>query len=335
MKGDLTMAIADGTGSKATAVGAFVLGGLVICVSAILLFGGTHLLAAKLRVVVFFPDSVAGLTIGAPVTLRGVQVGTVESMKVFVKLPDLVPIIPVYLDIEPRRVSWSSNSGSASATDLDLAIKAGLRAQLVTQSLVTGQVSVSLDFHPDTTANYVGGDTSLPEIPAIPSDFQKIKDEIADLKLPELADKARTALAGLNRVIGELDGKVGPLMDSLRQTSDSARSTLETTTSAVHQVQEDASHALTSIDQLATSTQGQIQIAGRDIGTTLAAVRHAADQADKVLASVNDLTAARSPVRGDLESALRDLADSASSLREFTRELERHPNDLLVGRSSK
>jgi paraquat-inducible protein B len=321
--------------AKATAVGAFVLGGLAICVIAILMFGGSGLLTTKLRVVVFFPDSVAGLTVGAPVTLRGVQVGTVQSMKVYVKLPELVPVIPVYLEIEPGRVSWSKTSKAATAADLALAIKAGLRAQLATQSLVTGQVSVNLDFHPDTPVNLVGADTSVAEIPAIPSDFQHIKDQIADLNLRDLTDKARAALVDIDEVVGELRGKVGPLADSIQQTSDTARSTLETASDAVRRVQADASRTLASIDQLATTTQGQVQTSGKDIQQTLAEVRRAADQANKVLGSVNDIMAPHSPERGDLQASLRDLAASASALRDFTHDLQRHPNDLLIGRSSK
>ena len=321
--------------AKATAVGAFVLGGLAICVIGILLFGGSSLLVTKLRVVVFFPDSVAGLTVGAPVTLRGVQVGTVESMKVYVKLPELVPIIPVYLDIEPGRVSWSKSSKKATAADLALAVKAGLRAQLTTQSLVTGQVSVNLDFHPDTPVNLIGGDTSVPEIPAIPSDFQHIKDQIAELNLRDLTDKARVALVDIDAVVGELRGKLGPLADSIQQTSDAARSTLQTATDAVRQVQADASRTLASIDQLATTTQGQVQASGKDIQQTLVEVRRTADDANKVLGSVGDITAAHSPEQSDLQASLRDLAASASALRAFTHDLERHPNDLLIGRSSK
>jgi paraquat-inducible protein B len=321
--------------SKATAVGAFVLGGLALCVVAILLFGGASLFTTKLRVVVFFQDSVAGLTVGAPVTLKGVQVGTVRAMKIYIKLPELRPVIPVYLEIEPGRVSWSRYSPDASAVDLETAVKAGLRAQLATQSLVTGQVAVNLDFFPNTPANIVGGDSSVPEIPSIQSDIQHFKDEIKDLNLPDLTEKARGALMALNRIIAELQGKVGPVVDSIQQTSDTARASLETVSAAVKQLQGDASRTLGSIDRLATTTQGQVQASGKDIERSLASVRRAADDADKVVNSLNEMTAARSPLRDDLASALRDLAASASSLRDFSHDLERNPNHLLLGRSQK
>ena len=319
---------------KSTVVGAFVLGALGLGVIATLLFGGERVLVPKLRVVAYFQNSVAGLTVGAPVTLRGVKIGTVTSMKVYLKLPDLVPVIPVYLQIEPDQVSWTSKPLAAGVSDLELAVRAGLRAQLATQSLVTGQVSINLDFFPKTDADLVGSD-GVPEIPTIPSDLQHIKDQIADLNLPDLAEKARVALAGLSQIVGELNGKVGPLADSLRQTSDSAHATLETTTAAVHQLQVDASHALASINQLANTTETQVRTTGKQLDQVVATVDRAATRADKVLGNLNDLTAPRSPLRDDLETAVRDLAASASSLRNFTHEAERNPSSLLLGRASK
>jgi paraquat-inducible protein B len=319
--------------NRSTAVGGFVLGALALGVAAILLFGGSNLFTPKLRVAAYFQDSVAGLVVGAPVTLRGVKVGTVESMKVYLKLPDLVPVIPVYLEIEPNRVSWTKKPLTTGASDLDMAVKAGLRAQLATQSLVTGQVSVNLDFRPDSPATFVGDSGDVPEIPTIPSDFQHIKDEIADLKLSDLAERARATLSGINQVVGELNGKLGPLADSLTQTSDNARTTLDTTTAAVRQLQADASRTLSSVDHLANAAEAQVHATGDDLGRTLAKADRTVSEAEKVMDSLNDIVAARSPVRGDLEAAVRDLAASAGSLRNFSREVERNPSSLLLGRT--
>lgn len=321
--------------NRSTAVGAFVLGAVVLAVFAILLFGGRSWFTNNLRVVVFFQDSVAGLEVGAPVTLRGVKVGTVRSMKVYLKLPELVPVIPVYLSIQPGMVAWTNGSLRAGKADVDLAVQAGLRAQLSPQSLVTGQLTINLDFYPGTAPTLIGEAGDVPEIPSIPSDLQHIKDEIADLRLPELAEKARVALTGINQVVGELNGKVGPIADSVRQTSDAARATLETATAAVTQVQHDASRALGDIDHLAVSTQGQISDTAKQIQEVLTSVNRTMAKADTVVGSLNDMTAPRAPMRGDLEAAVRDLAASASSLRNFSHELERNPSALLLGRSSK
>ena len=128
----------------------------------------------------------------------------------------------LHLEIEPGMVSWTKGTLGAGKADVERAVAAGLRAQLSRQSLVTGQLSINLDFHPDTAAKLIGTNENVPEIPSMPSDLQHIKDQIADLKLPELAEQARVALAGINRLVGELGGKLGPMADSLRETSDTA-----------------------------------------------------------------------------------------------------------------
>jgi len=66
--------------SRPAAVGGFLLGGMAIVVAAILFFGGGEMFAVKTKAVVFFEGSVGGLVQGAPVTFRGVRVGSVESI---------------------------------------------------------------------------------------------------------------------------------------------------------------------------------------------------------------------------------------------------------------
>jgi paraquat-inducible protein B len=321
--------------TRSTAVGGFVLGGLVLAVVAILAFGGSRFFTTTVSVVVYFQDSVAGLQAGAPVTLSGVKIGTVRSMKVYVRLPNVRPIIPVYLEIEPRRVSWTNGAVQTAGPDIEQAIKEGLRAQLATDSLVTGQLSINLDFHPEEPATVSGIAGNVPEIPSMPSDLQHLKDQIAELKLPELADKARAALDGFQQLEAELNGKLGPIALSVRETSDAARVTLQTASDSVRTVQIDASRTLDSVDRLATSTQAQIQTAAKQIDQVMASAGKATARANQVLDSVNDLTGPHAPMRGDLEAAIRDLAASASSLRNFSHQIERNPSALLLGGSNK
>lgn len=320
--------------SKSTAVGAFVLGGLALGVIAILMFAGSSLFAPKMQVVSFFRDSVAGLTVGSPVTLRGVKIGTVQSVKVTVKLPEMVPVIRVYMNLQPEQVSWTGSAPQVDVSDIELAVKSGLRAQLTTQSLVTGQVAVSLDFHPDTPVTLFGGG-GVPEIPTIPSDFEKIKNQIADLNLPDLVDKAKVTLAGLNEIIAQLNGKLGPLVDSVRQTSDDARTTLDATTAAVQQLQHDSSRSLDAVNHLASTAETQVVASGQALNQVATNAQSAVTDAQKLLQSLNTLTAQRSTLRGNLEATMRDLAASASSLRSFSSEVERNPSLLLLGRGSR
>jgi paraquat-inducible protein B len=321
--------------AKPAVVGAFVLGGLALGVVAVLLFGGMQLFSTRVKAMVVFQGSVAGLVVGAPVTFRGVKVGTVQGLKVQINVPDLKPLIPVFLDLDPEQISWTNGTAETADGDLKGAVNAGLRAQLILQSLVTGQLEVDLDFHPGTPAPLVGAPDGFLEIPTIASDLQQLKDQFAQMNLPDLADKTRAALTSMQHVLTELEERIGPLADSLDQTAGSARTTLETTTAAVHQIEADTTIALKHIDQLAIASRQQVTTNGKDLDALLRSAGQTTTEAESLLASLNDMTSLRSPMRGDLEASLRDLAASAGSLRSFTHDLERNPAGTVLRRDSR
>lgn len=321
--------------SRSALVGGFILGGLGLAVVAVLLFGGMSLLSTTTTAVVFFEGSVAGLQIGAPVTFRGVRVGEVRSIALRVNLADLTAAIPVTIDLEEKNVSAMSGSLSSGPIPLPRLIGAGLRAQLATQSLVTGQLVVNLDLQPGTPAHLAGGGGSVIEIPALPSDLQKLKDQVSQLPLRDLADSAARTLKALEILSGKLDTQVGPTLDSLRATSDAARITLDTSTQAVLAMQAEISRTLHGVDQLVSNGQRQLDGSGADLHRTLVAAERAASHAGALAKTIGDMVEPRGAMRADLEAALRDLAASAGSLRGFAAEIERNPGAIVTGRGGR
>jgi len=137
-----------------TLVGGFVLGGIALAVAAVLFFGGTELFSRTTRAVVFFEGSVGGLSPGAPVTFRGVQVGSVTSVALVLDVGHLTTRIPVDLKLEADRVSMVDQvAASGSQPMLPRLISAGLRAKLIPRSFVTGQMEVELDLSPNTPSH--------------------------------------------------------------------------------------------------------------------------------------------------------------------------------------
>ena len=153
--------------AKPAAVGGFVLGALIIVVVAILFFGGPQAFSSKTKAVVYFDGSVGGLGPGSPVTFRGVRVGSVSAVALLVDAKRMQARIPVQLKLEPDRVTLVS--GSTGPAMLRRLIEAGLKARLESESLVTGQMLVDLDFNPELPVHLVGeADTDVPEIPSMP-----------------------------------------------------------------------------------------------------------------------------------------------------------------------
>jgi paraquat-inducible protein B len=309
------------TPAKPVFVGSFVLGALVLGVIAILTFGGTHLFSRSLRVVVVFKDSIAGLEVGAPVTFRGVRIGRVDGMRLHLDERHHTSWIPVYLDVYIDRISWTNGSVGTTRVDLQAAVDSGLRAQLVSQSLVSGQMSVNLDYRPDIPAQQAAYPEDAFEIPTIPSDIQNLKDELLHIDLPGIALKTQQVLVSMQHTLEEIDGTIGPLATSLQ-------STLATTTVAVRNLQADSARTVADIDRLANESRSQITTNGKELEQLLRTAERTANQAGALVVSLNDMT---SP-HGDLQASLRDLAASASSLRGLTHDLERNPVGTLLRR---
>jgi paraquat-inducible protein B len=316
--------------ARPAVVGAFVLGGLALAVAAILFFGGTRLFAPTTRAVVFFEGSVAGLDIGAPVTFRGVRVGSVQHVALHLSV-DGRARIPVTVELLPGQVLLEGEE-VRRGTGLERFVAAGLRAQLVMQSFVTGQLRIDLDFRPGTPATTVAADTSgLPQIPALPSDFERLRATLSEVPVQDLAQTAQRVLHSVERLAGKLEAELGPLLDSTRHGVDAATRTLETTEQAVVRLQVDVSRTVLELDGLVAGARQQVDNRGTEVARVLGSVDRLARRAEALLASVDGLAAPRSPFRGDLEAAARDLAAGAASLRGFARAVERDPSALLRG----
>jgi paraquat-inducible protein B len=321
--------------ARPAVVGGFILGALGLLAAGILFFGSLRLFATTSRVVVFFSESVAGIEVGAPVTFHGVPIGSVKSIALQFSTDNMTARIPVLLELQPERITWQGRKLSGSLADYQRLVQAGLRAQLALQSLLTGQLRVDLDFRPGTPARLVGAIPGVPEIPTIPSELGQLRNQLANLPLRELADSAQRALTSFGHLSDHIDARLDPLLDSVHRTADTATRTLQTANEAVRRVQGDASTALHDADSLLLDARRQLDARSGELGHTLTASDRAVRQAETFLGSLNGLAEPRSPFRGDLEAAVRDLAATASALRDFAGTIERNPNSLLMGRRAR
>jgi paraquat-inducible protein B len=317
-----------------TAVGGFVLGALVIVVATILFFGGGDVFAPKDRAVVYFQDSVGGLGTGAPVTFRGVRVGSVNRVGLMLDPATLTVRIPVYLELEPKQVTVAG--GVAHLPMLQQMIEAGLRAKLVPQSLVTGEMLVELDLSPGTPARLVGPqDVGVPEIPAVQSDLQELRQQISQAPIAETVAQALRTLTAIEKLADRVDGEIRPLAASARGTLESTGRTMDAASLTLERLGGEASSTLTDARGLLLDARRQVTERGEDVSRTLTDADKTLQAARGLITSANSLVAVRSQSRTDLEASLRDLAATTSSFRDFAESIERDPGLLLHGRSSR
>jgi paraquat-inducible protein B len=317
--------------SSQTAVGAFVLGGIALAVAAIVLFGKFNVFNPSVRAAVVFQDSIAGLSVGAPVTFRGVRVGAVEAIEIQFDPRTKIAYIPVNVRLEPSRSMIAQRKAGNSVALADL-ISRGLRAELNVQSFVTGQSQIDLDFDPASAAVFHSDITDLPEIPTRPSTLQRATEQLSQLPLRELADNTTATLKSLRGLAEKLNRDLPPLVDSLKTTSDRSVQLVDTARQAVTDLQERLDTTLDAVGQLASAGNQQIGQRGNDLRSLLTASNQTMGQVRDLLSDLRSLTTERGASRANIDSTLRDLAAAAASMRGFANDVEHDPRLLLTGR---
>lgn len=256
----------------------------------------------KKHFILHFNESIRGLTVGAPVEFRGIKIGQVVDIKPEFDRQTLTPRITVLIETEPQRWANTEESKLDSQQQLQKLVDRGLRAQLKTGSLLTGQLFVDVDFHPEAPKAEVKISGAFPEMPTIPAPLQIITARVNEL------------LSKLESVPIEQIGKdLGDTLQNVKQLSES-RELLE----AVQALKQTLQHA----QQLMQNLDSTVAPA---IGSTL-------DQAQKTLISVEGTLGKDAPLQHEMRRALKELAEAARGIRILTDYLERNPNALIYGK---
>ena len=341
-----------------TLIGAFVLGAVVLAVAGLIVLGGGKLFRQKQSWVANFDESIKGLAVGAPVMFKGVKVGAVTRIEVVVHRKADAITTPVYFDIEAWRFTEATGTRfrfEKEAAGTKHLIEAGLRAQLELQSLVTGQLAIQLDFHPQSPVRLAGVAPGEQEMPTVPSSGERISRTLDKLPVDQIAASALSVIEGLERLVNNPDlaktlaalpGTVGSVEETVRRVGLNAdraladvgtlarsidsqvgplASELDTTLGASRE-------ALRDVQTLVRNVDGQVGPLVTSLEKTLDSASAAMTDAQKVLAAVDDTVADGSPLRGELMIVLRDLAAAARSLRTLSDYVEMHPESLVFGK---
>ena len=330
-----------------TVIGGFVISAIVLLVIGIVIFGGGKFFTETVKYVMFFDHSVKGLNVGAPVVFRGVEIGSVDSVVILADTEKLTVDIPVVIAIEPDRFQTTGEIKLAKSPyeRAKALIERGLRAQLAVESIVTGQLMIEMDFLPDTPVRLKGMDLGYPEIPTIPSSFEKLTQILKKVPIEEIFEKLLSALNNVEKVLGapELMDTVQNLnkatqnANQLIQSADKMVKDADTLVQNVNQqvdpLSENLQGAFGDARKLLQNADGQIQPVSAKLQDALVSARKALDGAETTLATIDTFAAARSAFRIKLDASLEEIAAASRSVRALTEYLERHPEALLQGKS--
>ena len=255
--------------------------------------------------IVYFNQSLRGLSPGAPVEYRGVVVGKVKSIAVEYDALSQQFQMPVVVDIYPKRLGrnfdGSKQSSYTNQQWLKDLINSGLRAQLSTGSLLTGQLYIAIDIVPKAPKLYITHNKKLLEIPTTAGSLNELQTQVA-----KIADN-------LSKV-------------PFDQIGSNLQKTLVTFNSTLHSAEQ-----LTK--SLNNNVAPEVLAAMKDVRSTLHNADNTLSAANQTFSSAQQSLAEDAPLQQDLKQTLQDLSRAANSLKVLTDYLEQHPESLIRGKS--
>jgi paraquat-inducible protein B len=329
-------------------IGGFVIGAIALAVVGILAFGGGAYFAHTRAAVLYFQGSLSGLQVGAPVTFRGVRVGSVTKIVIHYDVLAQKLAIPVFIEINPD--DFQIVHGTRGRTNIDELVQRGLRAQLQIESLVTGQASVNFDFHPDTPIHLVAGTTSgVQELPTVPSSIEVLQTNLENLlgkmsKLPleqmssqllqagdnvnQVLKESLTVVTGAGVLIGNLGSETKPLARSVNGLLQELQQRLELREGEPMQ---NLNMTLVSMQKLVDRLNEDLPRVIGPAAQSLARLSSTLEQALLLVQAAQRVISPGSPLYFELTSTLSEFKSAARAMRVFAEYIQRNPNSLLVG----
>lgn len=331
-----------------TVIGVFVVSSIAMLIAGVIIFGSGEMFKKTVKYVMFFEDSVKGLSVGAPVIWHGVAVGSVSSIVLKANAKKLTIDVPVVIEVDPKRIKVEEGEGEDLREQIALLIKKGLRARLALQSLLTGSSMVEIEFLPNTPVRLTGLDNRYPEIPTVKSPMDRLLRKLQDLPIQKIAGKLVDILDNLDKVIADPDIKeivsnlnaASKKLDRVLEDADKlvldannqVKGLTDNLNNQVNKLSDGMQTTMGDARKLLKDVDSQVKPVSSKIQTALVSARVALDKANTTLSTVNGFVGERSDTRHKLNRALNEIGAAAKSLKSLMDYLERHPESLLQGK---
>ena len=316
-------------------VGGFVVGAIALIVIGLLVFGGSGWFAQRQKYIAYFPGSVKGLQVGAPVDFRGVTIGQVTSVKVLFNPKEVNARIPVMMEFDPTQIEVVGDEQLVGGNEgTQRLITAGLRAQLQSQSLLTGLLFVNLDFYPNAPVRLVNGGEPYPEIPTIPSEFEQLQRSAGDIatRVPVLLDQLNGLLTDLNQTLKQTSGGFGTVVSDVAAITQQVRKSTPEVVARTEKMTDELQRAAATLNDILQTNRDAIGSMIDEWTATASAVRGMSDELEQVLAEnrqgLRDFTQYGLYEYTGLAQDAQRLVDQINRIAE---QLERNPAGFLFG----
>ena len=313
-----------------TTVGAFIVSAVALIIAAVMVLGSGRFFRPRHQFICFFTGSLNGLKVGAPVKFRGVQIGSVSAIRLNIPGQPVITDIeaenaalPVFIELDQSQIAGLGGAGDVGSEKvIEAFVARGLRAQLETESLLTGLLYVELDFHEETQPRFLlRPGSQYREIPTVPTSFEQIQE------------KALNALARLDQI------DLGALITALTDAAKATRGLV-----ASPQLKEAIKEMTGTADSMQV-TMASIRRTSERLGANLKplieSLKKTSDQATLTLASAQttlaDLSGTLdpdSPLGYQLTRTLQDMSQASQAVSTLADYLHRNPSALVRGRAT-
>lgn len=308
--------------------------------------------ADSLRVKAVFDGEVGGLTEGATVRFRGLEVGQVSGVAMVAEEDGNRAVVRLHatLAINPARLGLGEDADEADALALlESYVEQGLRVRLATSSLLSSALVVDMvELPAPEPAEIVTAEGALPVLPTVPAEVadlnasaESVFKRINDLPVEELLASVQGLVDSANRLISSDDAlgiapEINATLAELRELRPVLTSTLSETEATLADVRAIAaelreSGAAETVNQVfdsAAAAADAVEAAAAELPKLTTRVNALAARTELVLQAYDD----NSRLVSNALSTLRSISEAADSLRSFARQLQRNPNSLLMGR---
>ena len=249
-------------------IGIFITVCVAVVVCALGYFFKSKLSNQETIVVMYFDESVKGLDVGAPVLFKGVKIGEVSSVRLKANLKTMQFLIPVYAKIHNGRSLVTDTENEHER--LNRFIEAGLRAQLAINSMITGQLLIELDMHPDTKVvlHTEAGDNY--EIPTINSPFSAISKRLQVIPVAKIAQD-------IHNITKSVEKELPPLLKHMNDTLTTVNSILASNKNNTTQMVGKVTSAAQTFDSLLIENSSNISTMIDNISAAATSMKNLTD----------------------------------------------------------
>ncbi|MBR3677165.1 MAG: MCE family protein [Alphaproteobacteria bacterium] len=252
-------------------------------------------------VVMYFEESIQGLSAGSAVVFKGVEVGKVESISLRANLTKGTFKSPVFVlfDLE-NSMDIKDSADLNDKQMLDNLIAKGLRARLISANYLTGQLMIELVMEPKTPAE-LRGTGKYWEIPTIYSPFAQISKDLEEIPLQD-------TIVRIGNLIDNIDENIPVILDNITDITTSLSEEAPDTVKSIKQLTESLNKSLPAILQSMNNISAKID----------KALNGKNSEFDKTMENVN--------------KALDEFVKASRSIKNLSDYLERHPEAIIQGK---